>query len=180
LVGVAVGLLLGAAGVAIGANVPRADDFQGNFVVEDPNYPPQPITCGLNWKELRNRTYTGMIFSSTHPEVNNKKMVVDLSYLGGGSGAGVALGTVSVYSKGLIGDVLVARGPLTASTDGAVPPDNLTNGNGLMELTFYNRGQPTPRRAIAIVGFVIGSNIQGHIGGGVGGKSIIWNGEMCP
>src|SRR5919197_543557 len=159
------GCLIFGAGIAIGAGDPRADDFQGNFVVEDPNYPPSPVTCGVNWKELRNRTYIGTIFSSTTPELNNKKMVVDLSYLGGGAGSGVALATVSVYTTGTVSDVLVARGPLTGATNGYVPPDNITNGNGYMELTSYNRGQPTPRRTIAFVGFSIGSNIQGSIGG---------------
>jgi hypothetical protein len=173
------GCLLLGAGVAIGANVPSAEDFQGNFTVEDPNWPPTPVTCG-NWQELRNRTYIGTISSSTHPELHNKKMVVAPFYLGGhGTGSGVALATVSVYTQG-IGDLLVARGPLTVATDGRVPPDNIANGNGYMELTFYNRGQPTPRRAIAIVRVAIASNIQGTIGGSVTGKSVVWNGEKCP
>jgi hypothetical protein len=166
-------------GVALGANDPEADSFTGNFTVDNPNYPP-PTSCGRSWLEVRDQRYVGT-FVSNLPELNNRKMILDLTYFGGSPGAGVALGTVSVVVQGAFKDVLVAKGPLSLSTNGAVPPQGAAVADGFLELTFYDRGQPTPRRALGIVGATIfGTQIQGAISGSVTGRSVVWNGEMCP
>lgn len=176
----ALGLTVAFGSAALLASDPIAEDFQGNFFLSNPNYP-EPEVCAGDWLEVRDQKYVGTITSNI-PELNNRKMVLDSFYLGGGGGSGVAFGNVSVFAPGAVKDVLVAKGPLTVATNGYVPPENSASANGWMDLTLYERGQlPTKRRALAHVKMTIfGAEIHAGIGGGGGDKSVVWNGETCP
>ncbi|TMK96435.1 MAG: hypothetical protein E6G40_11845 [Actinobacteria bacterium] len=155
---------------------PLATDIQGSIALRNPNPPTSNKECsGGHWNELSNELYEGPT-AANHPRFDGATLRIRL-YIAGGAGSGVALGSVKVFDE--LG--LIAKGRLTAATNGLVPPGTSAETGGLMDLALYANGQPTGERAILQVHMTVNADsIAGDLNGGGIGKSVVWNGEKCP
>jgi hypothetical protein len=172
--------MLAATAFAAPQSVTDYAPIDGFFTVYDPNFPSTPTVCpDGRWEDIVGpHRFTGTLSTSTFPLFNGKRIVVVLSYTGGGGGAGIAYGRIQILDQ----SVLLAKGPFSAATNGHAL---FGNSIWLGRLHLYSGGSQTA--AQAVVGGQMhmnwdvtnGGSITANIGGGSAGGSLYWDGTRC-
>jgi hypothetical protein len=160
-------------GMALAGSGPSAVALSGSFSLND-KHPSAPTSCGP-WSEITAPERYHGISQGNDPLIDGRRMVLNLSYTGGGSGAGIMFGTMQLFDK-VHPAVLLAHGAFSATTDGFVPPHTAV-GYATLEVV----GKPGAK-ALMELSFNMGSDgtkFQGDFDGGPGVRSVLWNGATC-
>jgi hypothetical protein len=154
--------------------------IDGYFTVLDPGFP-SPTRCpDGSWSDVQGpQKFTGTITTPAFALLDGKEIAIVLSYVGGSGSVGIAYGTAKVIDSSVSPAVLIAKGPLSAATNGG--DVFFTNAIWLSRLHFVSSAAQ-----LVLAGKMSlapdpegGGIISATIGGSSAGGSLYWDGTKC-